>query len=444
MARYTGPACKLCRREGTKLFLKGTRCLTEKCAVERRPYAPGQHGQSSGRRRKASDYQRQLREKQKVKRIYGLSERQFRNIFDRVLKEPGVTGEALLVALESRLDNLVYRMGFAVSRKQARQLVRHRHIQVNEHTVDVPSYRVRPGEEVAVAAGSRELVLVEHEHQTIPGVVEDVHQIIQRLKQLTLMLSPDVDEAVLHVKREKAGPVHARDIEAHGAVTIVNADQLLFTLQDDREIAGELYVNKGRGYVEAEQHPLDRTLPVDVVRIDSIYNPVRRANFTVAETRVGQRTDYDRLTLTVETNGTISPEDAVAYAAALAQEHFRFFVDFGKVPMVASEPAGNGGVATSQLKDVVARSIDDVGLSVRSVNSLKNSNIRTLADLVQYREEDLLKVKNVGEKALGEIAELLRREGLNFGMRVEEVEGELRVLDPGAAPQAQVTEGEGE
>jgi len=223
----------------------------------------------------------------------------------------------------------------------------------------------------------------------------------------------------------------------------VNQDQLLFTLQDDREIAGELYVNKGRGYVEAEQHPLDRTLPVDVVRIDSIYNPVRRANFTVAETRVGQRTDYDRLTLTVETNGTISPEDAVAYAAALAQEHFRFFVDFGKVPMVASEPAGNGGVATSQLKDVVARSIDDVGLSVRSVNSLKNSNIRTLADLVQYREEDLLKVKNVGEKALGEIAELLRREGLNFGMKLEEVEGELRVVDPGTPPVAQLTEEEG-
>src|SRR5213592_2004565 len=118
MARYTGPACKLCRREGTKLFLKGTRCLTEKCAVERRAYAPGQHGQSSGRRRKASEYARQLREKQKVKRIYGVSERQFRNIFDRVLKEPGVTGEALLVALESRLDNLVYRMGFALSREQ--------------------------------------------------------------------------------------------------------------------------------------------------------------------------------------------------------------------------------------------------------------------------------------------------------------------------------------
>jgi small subunit ribosomal protein S4 len=160
MARYTGPVCRLCRREGTKLFLKGTRCLTEKCAVERRAYAPGQHGQSGGRRRKASEYAKQLREKQKVKRIYGLSERQFRNIFDRVLKEPGVTGEALLVALESRLDNLVYRMGFASSRKQARQLVRHRHIAVNGRTLDVPSYRVRLGDEVKVVDSSRELAQV--------------------------------------------------------------------------------------------------------------------------------------------------------------------------------------------------------------------------------------------------------------------------------------------
>jgi len=160
MARYTGPACKLCRREGTKLFLKGTRCLTEKCAVERRAYAPGQHGQSAGRRRKGSEYSKQLREKQKVKRIYGLSERQFRNIFDRVLKEPGVTGEALLVALETRLDNLVYRMGFATSRRQARQLVRHRHILVNGRILDIPSYRVRLGEEVRVADASRQMTQV--------------------------------------------------------------------------------------------------------------------------------------------------------------------------------------------------------------------------------------------------------------------------------------------
>ena len=160
MSRYTGPACKLCRREGTKLFLKGSRCLTEKCAVERRAYAPGQHGQSTGRRRKTSEYAKQLREKQKVKRLYGLTERQFRNIFDRVRHEPGVTGENLLVALETRLDNVVYRMGFAASRKAARQLIRHRHVQVNGQTLDVPSYRLRPQDEIQVAPVSKDLLSV--------------------------------------------------------------------------------------------------------------------------------------------------------------------------------------------------------------------------------------------------------------------------------------------
>jgi len=157
VARHTGPSCRLCRREGTKLFLKGTRCLTEKCAVDKRAYAPGQHGQSTGRRRKASQYSRQLREKQKVKRIYGLTEGQFRNAFRRVEREEGKTGHNLLIALESRLDNIVYRLGFASSRKAARQLVRHGHIEVNGRAVDVPSYLVQPGEEVRVAMGSREL-----------------------------------------------------------------------------------------------------------------------------------------------------------------------------------------------------------------------------------------------------------------------------------------------
>jgi small subunit ribosomal protein S4 len=156
MSRYTGPVCRLCRREGTKLFLKGTKCFTEKCPVERRPYAPGQHGQTTARRRKSSEYAKQLREKQKVKRIYGVSEQQFRNTFERVAKLPGVTGHNLLAALESRLDNIVYRMGFASSRKAARQLIRHRHVEVNQKSVDVPSYLVRPGEEVRVRMKSRE------------------------------------------------------------------------------------------------------------------------------------------------------------------------------------------------------------------------------------------------------------------------------------------------
>ena len=160
MARYTGPSCKLCRREGTKLFLKGTRCLTEKCAVDRREYAPGQHGAAAARRRKVSEYAKQLREKQKVKRIYGMSEMQFRNTFERVRKLPGVTGSNLIIALESRLDSIVHRMGFAVSRKSARQLVRHRHIEVNGRIVDIPSYKVKANDEVRVGEKSRELTVV--------------------------------------------------------------------------------------------------------------------------------------------------------------------------------------------------------------------------------------------------------------------------------------------
>lgn len=157
MGRYTGPSCKQCRREGTKLFLKGTKCFTEKCPVERRPYAPGQHGQNTGRRRKSSEYAKQLREKQKIKRIYGLSEQQFRNTFERVTSLPGITGHNLLAALESRLDNMIYRMGFAPSRKAARQLIRHRHVEVDGRGVDIPSYSVKPGEEVRVRQKSREI-----------------------------------------------------------------------------------------------------------------------------------------------------------------------------------------------------------------------------------------------------------------------------------------------
>ena len=160
MARYTGPSCRQCRREGTKLFLKGTKCFTEKCPVERRPYAPGQHGQNTARRRKSSEYSKQLREKQKINRNYGVSERQFRNTFERVATLPGITGHNLLAALESRLDNVVYRMGFASSRKSARQLIRHRHVEVNQRTVDVPSYLVDPGEEVRVRIKSREMVSI--------------------------------------------------------------------------------------------------------------------------------------------------------------------------------------------------------------------------------------------------------------------------------------------
>jgi small subunit ribosomal protein S4 len=155
MAKYNGPVCKLCRREGEKLFLKGERCLSSKCSVERKAYAPGQHGKT--RRIKLSDYGLQLREKQKIKRHYGLLESQFRLVFSRAIRKKGVTGENMLKMLESRLDNMVFRLGFASSRKQARQLVRHRHFIVNGKLVDIPSFEVRPGDIIAVQETSRKM-----------------------------------------------------------------------------------------------------------------------------------------------------------------------------------------------------------------------------------------------------------------------------------------------
>ena len=155
MARDTGSSCRLCRRENLKLFLKGDRCYGDKCAFERRPYPPGQHGQRRGG--KLSDYKMQLREKQKVKRIYGVLEKQFRRYYYRAEKQKGITGTNLLILLECRLDNVVYRMGFASSRKQARQLIRHNHISVVDKKVNIPSYQVKVGDVIQIREGSRKV-----------------------------------------------------------------------------------------------------------------------------------------------------------------------------------------------------------------------------------------------------------------------------------------------
>ena len=174
MARYTGPSCRLCRREGCKLFLKGDRCYTDKCAIERRDYAPGEAGR---KRVKESEYRMQLREKQKTKRIYGLLEKQFHHYYEMANRQQGVTGENLLRILESRLDNVVYRLGFAKSRAEARQQVRHGHILVNGRRVDIPSYRVRPGDLIAVAPKARDMLviksaLISNERVSVPAWLE--------------------------------------------------------------------------------------------------------------------------------------------------------------------------------------------------------------------------------------------------------------------------------
>lgn len=157
MARYTGADCRLCRREGEKLFLKGDRCYSQKCAIERRPYPPGMAGK---RRPRDSEYRIQLREKQKTKRMYGMLEKQFRSYYDLAGRQPGITGENLLRLLETRLDNVVYRLGFGASRDQARQIVRHGHITVNGKRVDIPSFRVREGDLVAIGVKGKDLLVV--------------------------------------------------------------------------------------------------------------------------------------------------------------------------------------------------------------------------------------------------------------------------------------------
>jgi len=174
LARYSGALCRICRREMDKLFLKGDRCYTEKCAIERRQYPPGQHGQ---RRGKLSDYGVQLREKQKVRKIYGLVEKQFRNTFGRAERKSGVTGEVLLQMLEARLDNVVYRMGFAPNRNSARQLVSHGHFLVNGRKVNIPSYAVRVGDVVELKESSRNITIVNDnfskmEHRGLPAWLE--------------------------------------------------------------------------------------------------------------------------------------------------------------------------------------------------------------------------------------------------------------------------------
>ena len=175
MARYTDPVCRLCRREGIKLFLKGSKCFTDKCPLEKRNFAPGQHGKD--RKAKVVGYGLQLREKQKTKRMYFAQETQFRNYFEKAARSKGVTGEILLQQLERRLDNVVYRLGLGISRRQARQLVRHGHIQVDGHKVNIPSYEVSVGEEIAVREGSRKLAILEQakefaSHQNAPTWLE--------------------------------------------------------------------------------------------------------------------------------------------------------------------------------------------------------------------------------------------------------------------------------
>ena len=197
MARYTGPDCKLCRREGLKLFLKGEKCLTDKCAIERRAYPPGQHGRG---RIKQSEYLTQLREKQKARRYYGLLEKQFRGYYEKASKKTGITGENLLRLLEQRLDNVVYRLGFGASRAQARQLIRHGHFQVNGRRVTIPSYQVREGDEITLKheRGKTTIEAATELVASVPGWLQADHENLSG----KVLRAPERDEIDVPVQEQ--------------------------------------------------------------------------------------------------------------------------------------------------------------------------------------------------------------------------------------------------
>lgn len=282
---------------------------------------------------------------------------------------------------------------------------------------------------------------VVHEHQTIEGAAEDVHQVIQNLKALVVKLDDDVDAVTLEVKAKKAGPVTAAQIQPASGVEILDPDHHLLTLQEDRDFHMEIRVNKGRGFVLADEHPKGAKAPVDLVRIDSVYNPVRRANFQVQETRVGQRTDFDQLTLHVETDGTVFPADAVATASELVRRHMEYLLYVGRDELPSRGVEEQGTPVPEQLKGLLETKVEDLAeLSIRSRNSLQKEQITTLGELISKTEDEMLEIENFGKKSLQEIQDFLAEHHLRFGMKVREDErGDLFFLDVGSAPEAAET-----
>lgn len=274
---------------------------------------------------------------------------------------------------------------------------------------------------------------VVHEHQTVASVVEDVHQIIQNLKSLVVSLDDDVEEAILSIQTKKAGPVTASRIKGPGSVTIHDPGHHILTLEDDRELNIELRVKKGRGFVLADQGPAPKDAPVDLVRIDAIYNPVLRANFTVEETRVGQRTDFDRLSIHVETDGSVDPESAIRYSAELVRKHLEYMLYFSTGGLPEDEPAPPAPVP-DKMVELFETLIEDVAeISVRSRNSLQRVSIKTLGDLISRSEEEIISIDNFGKKSLKEMHRFLDSHGLQFGMRIEEDDdGKLFFVREGA------------
>jgi DNA-directed RNA polymerase subunit alpha len=270
-------------------------------------------------------------------------------------------------------------------------------------------------EGAAITAVKIEGVL--HEFSSLPGVVEDVTDIILNLKQIPIKMHT-TEEKILTLDVERKGKVTAADLQGDSTIEILEPDAPIATLSENGRLQMEMRVSTGRGYVSADKN-FDDDMGIGYIPIDSVHSPVRRVNYHVEAARIGQATDYDRLVLEVWTNGTISPTDAVGLAATLLRDHLTIFVNAEHE--TALEGAGEGDLPEN-LAEYLNKSVDELELSVRSANCLKNAGIRTIRDLVQRSEKDMLETKNFGRKSLNEIKDILRPMGLSLGMELEPVE----------------------
>ena len=253
-----------------------------------------------------------------------------------------------------------------------------------------------------------------HEFSTIPGVREDVTDIILNIKEILVKMHSPGPE-VLRLRVTKAGEVKAGDIEPNANVEILNPDHHLATLSADGEMEIEMTVKWGRGYVPAERNR-EEGQPIGTIPIDALFSPIRRVNYNVTHTRVGQLTDYDRLTMEVWTNGSVAPRDAVAFAAKILKEQLSVFINFDEEE---AAPKSIPKEEKTSLNENLFRSVDELELSVRSANCLKNAEIRYIGDLVQKTEAEMLKTKNFGRKSLNEIRDILSEMGLGLGMKLD-------------------------
>lgn len=257
---------------------------------------------------------------------------------------------------------------------------------------------------------------VQHEFSTIPGVLEDVTEIILNIKSLVLNSRSKIPKTV-YIKKSAKGEVKAKDIEVDETIEIINPDLHIATLTKDTKFNVEMEVARGRGYVPCELNKKEG-LPVGVIPIDSIFTPVKKVNFSVENTRVGQRTDYNKIILEIWTNGAIGPKDALLYASNILQRHLDIFVNFGQLPEdIEEEPEMTREEVT--LYEKLRLPISELELSVRSSNCLREAKIKTIADLVKRAEDEMLEFKNFGKKSLVEIKELLAGMGLTLGMQVD-------------------------